>query len=53
MVALEDRMLFERPNVLITPHNAFNSREALMRILKTTEENIYGFLSGNPKNPAF
>lgn len=53
MVALEGRMLFERPNVLITPHNAFNSKEALERILKTTEENIYGFLSGTPKNLVF
>lgn len=53
LVALEDRILFEKPNVLITPHNAFNSREALMRILETTEENIYGFLKGSPKNLAF
>ena len=50
---LENHMLLNNPKVVITPHNAFNSREALMRILRTTEENINGFLSGNPKNPAY
>ena len=50
---LENHMLLNNPKVVITPHNAFNSREALMRILKTTEENIYGFLSGTPKNLAY
>ena len=30
-------------NVLVTPHNAFNSDEALMRILETTIDNIKGF----------
>lgn len=50
---LENHMLLNNPKVVITPHNAFNSREALQRILKTTEENINGFLVGTPKNPAF
>ncbi len=50
---LENHMLLNNPNVVITPHNAFNSREALMRILSTTAENIMGFLSGAPKNLAF
>lgn len=50
---LENHMLLNNPKVLITPHNAFNSREALQRILKTTEENINGFLSGQPKNLAY
>lgn len=50
---LENHMLLNNPKVVITPHNAFNSREALMRILRTTEENINGFLSGNPKNLAY
>lgn len=53
MKLLENHMLINNPKVIITPHNGFNSREALERILKTTEENIYGFLSGNPKNPAY
>ncbi|MBI4092247.1 MAG: hydroxyacid dehydrogenase [Candidatus Levybacteria bacterium] len=50
---LENHMLLNNPKVVITPHNAFNSREAVMRILRTTEENINGFLSGNPKNLAY
>lgn len=35
-----------RPNVLFTPHNAFNSQEALNRILDATVENIMSGLSG-------
>ena len=50
---LENHMLLNNPKVVITPHNAFNSKEALLRIIKTTEENIYGFLAGTPKNPAY
>ncbi len=37
---LFDHILMEMPNVLITPHNAFNSAEALQRILNTTIDNI-------------
>jgi len=43
---LYDHILMEMPNVLITPHNAFNTVEALQRILGTTIENIKGFESG-------
>lgn len=50
---LEDHMLLSNPKVLITPHNAFNSTEALQRILNTTADNILGFLAGTPKNTAF
>jgi D-lactate dehydrogenase len=31
-------------------HIAFNSREAVERILTTTLENIAGFLEGTPRN---
>ena len=37
---LENHLLMKMENVIITPHNAFNSKEALMRILETTLENI-------------
>jgi D-lactate dehydrogenase len=37
---LEDHILMEREDVIITPHNAFNSREALQRIADTTLENL-------------
>jgi len=47
---LEDRMLIEMPNVIITPHIAFYSKEAVMEIIKTTVENVKGFLSNNPIN---
>lgn len=51
-VMLENHVLMRMPNVLITPHNAFNSSEALLRILNTTLDNINGFLNNNrnPKN---
>lgn len=39
-VVLEDHLLIERDDVLVTPHNAFNSMEAMQRIEDTTVENI-------------
>ena len=45
-----NHMLINHPKVLITPHNAFNSVEALMRIENTTIENISNYLKGTPKN---
>ena len=42
--------LLERPNVLFTPHIAFNSTEAIERILTVTVENIRGFLTHAPVN---
>jgi len=42
--------LLHRENVVITPHNAFNSIEAVERIFDTTIENITGFVSGKPIN---
>ena len=50
MVMLQNHALMKMPNVLVTPHNAFNSQEALERILRTTIENIRGFLKGKPLN---
>ncbi len=41
-------LLREKPNVLITPHNAFNTQEAIGRIIKTTEANIRQFLQSLP-----
>jgi D-lactate dehydrogenase len=38
--------LMEMPNVIITPHVAFFTLEAVASIQKTTIENIEGFLSG-------
>lgn len=47
---LEEHILLQHPQVLITPHNAFNSAESLTRILDTTIDNINSFLAGVPKN---
>lgn len=47
---LEDHMLMKMDNVILTPHNAFNSREAILRILDTTVENISAFAEGAPVN---
>ena len=45
-----DHMLINHPHVLITPHNAFNSTEALARITKTTIENIKSYSTGQAVN---
>jgi D-lactate dehydrogenase len=47
---VRDQILLRRENVVFTPHNAFNSREALLRILETTVENLRGFAEGVPVN---
>lgn len=47
---LRNHMLIARQDVIITPHNAFNSREALERIFETTIQNIQAFTKGNPIN---
>lgn len=45
-----DNTLIQRDNVIVTPHNAFNTREAIDRILEETEKNIRGFKDGSPLN---
>lgn len=47
---LANHVLIDMPNVLVTPHNAFNTKEALQRILDTTLESIQSFIADNPKN---
>jgi len=49
-VAIQNHVILKKPNVVFTPHNAFNSREALERILDTTTENIAAFVAGASKN---
>lgn len=43
-------VLLNMPNVVVTPHSAFNSREAIGRIGVTTVSNIVSFLGGEPVN---
>lgn len=47
---LRNHILFRHPKVIITPHNAFNSKESIMRILDTTVQNIVAFSKGKPIN---
>ena len=47
---LADHVLLRMPNVVITPHSAFNTREAVARIVGTTVENIAAFLADQPRN---
>lgn len=47
---VQNNVLQRRPNVIITPHMAFNSNEALLRILDTTVENVQAFLAGDAQN---
>lgn len=46
-------ILREKPNVIITPHSAFNTKEAVERIIKTTYENIEGFIKKEEINSIY
>jgi lactate dehydrogenase-like 2-hydroxyacid dehydrogenase len=45
-----NHILLRMKDVIITPHSAFNTREAVQRILDTTHENIVAFARGEPLN---
>lgn len=47
---LADHILLRLRNVIITPHSAFNTREAIERILDTTVTNIAAFVRGDAQN---
>lgn len=47
---LHDHILIKMDNVIVTPHNAFNSKEAIIRILDTTVDNIISFIEGKSQN---
>ena len=42
--------LFQLPNVIVTPHIAYNTYEAINRILSTTISNIRAFEEGRIQN---
>ena len=47
---LRNHVLAKHERVIITPHIAFNSREAVERIMGTTVENISAYLAAAPSN---
>jgi D-lactate dehydrogenase len=47
---MENKKLLARPNVVFTPHVAFNSVEAVERINALTVENIKAYIRGQPMN---
>ena len=46
----ENERLLSKPNVVFTPHIAFNSEEAVRRIDEVTVRNILAFARGEPMN---
>lgn len=45
-----DNPLLKQPNAFITPHIAWASKEARIRLLQIATDNVRSFLSGNPVN---
>lgn len=48
--ALVTQKLIELPNVIVTPHIAYNTEEAIETILETTIDSIKAFYQGEKKN---
>jgi D-lactate dehydrogenase len=48
--AMESFSIMRSERAILTPHNAFNTREALDRILITSAENLNTYFSGHPQN---
>ena len=47
---LMDMILADMPNVIVTPHIAFDTIEAVERLLKTGVDNILSFIEGHQQN---
>lgn len=45
---LMNEKLIDHPRTIVTPHNAFNTTEAVTRIIDTSVENIRAFQKGTP-----
>lgn len=50
LTLITNNILMNRENVIITPHIAFNSAEAVERIRLETVKNIEAFLAGHPRH---
>lgn len=49
-VLLANHVLLHHKNVIVTPHSAFYTNEAVKKIIETTGDSIMSFIAGNPKN---
>ncbi len=49
-VLFENHVLMDMPNVVLTPHIAFDTAEGVHEILEVTAKDITGFAAGNPEN---
>jgi lactate dehydrogenase-like 2-hydroxyacid dehydrogenase len=49
-MVLAGTVMIRMRNVIVTPHSAFNTREAVQRIVETSVENIESFTRGEPRN---
>ncbi len=47
---LYSELIIDHSNTIVTPHNAFNSEEAVKRIITTTSKNIDKFINGKTQN---
>ncbi len=47
---IQNHLILKDKDVIVTPHSAFYSREAIERILDTTADNVRGFLKGRIVN---
>jgi len=47
---IQNHLLLKEKNAIVTPHCAFNTKEAKQRILDTSIKNIKAFLKGKPIN---
>ena len=47
---IEDHVLINLPNVVVTPHMAFFTKEAVGRIMQTTVDNIKSYIEKIPEN---
>ena len=45
-----NHVLLRFPNVIVTPHNAYNTESAVTRIIETTVQNIESFAASEPQN---
>lgn len=48
--ALMNNIIIDHPKTIVTPHSAFNTIEAVKRILSTTAENMNAYIAGKPQN---